>query len=370
MGLIHTYPTPAGPHHLDHEPGGGDEVHDIDIADTGVNLSGHQNRHIQDGLDAVISALDPRAYPMLAGTLVARPAAGVAGRFYFTTDEHIVYRDTGAAWVKVGTADHADLDGITVDDHHAQLHADEHLDGAAQEIDVGDLAGTGGVAGEIIESDGAALSYVDPDGRYDPKAHVLATTGPHTDTLPLTDLAVGTQGGVIIRGAADWGELAAGTVGQTLKTGGAGANPSWTWDKELDNAPDATDTGNGITTIDTVGENVIPGDVLYMAATGKYLKANAGAVGTMPGLVMAMETKNADDLCKLLHMGYFREDSRWDWTLGAGEANLLYVHTVAGDIVQFANKPAVAGQQCQIVGYVVTDNVIFFNPSYEMVQIS
>lgn len=39
------------------------------------------------------------------GTLGARPAAGTAGRFYFTTDTLTLFLDTGAAWQTVGGRD-------------------------------------------------------------------------------------------------------------------------------------------------------------------------------------------------------------------------------------------------------------------------
>jgi len=52
-----------------------------------------------------------------------------------------------------------------------------------------------------------------------PVAHVLATSGPHSGTLPLADLAVGTQGGIIRRGASDWEEYALGTETYVLKAG-------------------------------------------------------------------------------------------------------------------------------------------------------
>lgn len=60
-----------------------------------------------------------------------------------------------------------------------------------------------------------------------PGAHVLATTGPHTNTLPLTDLEVGVQGEVIVRGAADWEALGVGVANEALLSGGAGVTPSW-----------------------------------------------------------------------------------------------------------------------------------------------
>ena len=35
------------------------------------------------------------------GTFAQRPAAGVRGRYYFTTDNGVLYRDTGAAWIPI-----------------------------------------------------------------------------------------------------------------------------------------------------------------------------------------------------------------------------------------------------------------------------
>ncbi|GAG20150.1 unnamed protein product, partial [marine sediment metagenome] len=52
-------------------------------------------------------------------------------------------------------------------------HAASHKDSGADELDVSELAGAIGGAGEIPETDGAAVTWVDPDSRYDPKAHVL-----------------------------------------------------------------------------------------------------------------------------------------------------------------------------------------------------
>jgi hypothetical protein len=53
---------------------------------------------------------------------------------------------------------------------------------------------------------------------HHPQAHALDSSD-HTGTLPLTDLAVGTQGGIIRRGAADWEEHAKGTQYKYLRAG-------------------------------------------------------------------------------------------------------------------------------------------------------
>jgi hypothetical protein len=46
-----------------------------------------------------------------------------------------------------------------------------------------------------------------------------------SDVLDLVGSAA--QGDILYRGASGWTRLPAGTAGQLLQTGGAGANPSW-----------------------------------------------------------------------------------------------------------------------------------------------
>lgn len=108
---------------------------------TNATFNAHASRHVDGGADEITTALDPRAYPLLAATLANRPAFGVAGRFFWTTDEHIVYRDTGTAWAKVAVADYADLDG-TPATFAPSMHASSHQDGGADEISIQGLAGT------------------------------------------------------------------------------------------------------------------------------------------------------------------------------------------------------------------------------------
>ena len=60
------------------------------------------------------------------------------------------------------------------------------------------------------------VSQIADNSNLHAEAHALATSGPHTGTLPLTDLVVGTAGGIIRRGAADWEELAKADDGDVL----------------------------------------------------------------------------------------------------------------------------------------------------------
>jgi len=140
-------------------------------------------------------------------------------------------------------------------------------------------------------------------------------------------------------------------------------------DIELNPAPPTDNTGNGVITIDTVGEDFDPGEIGYMGVDGKYYLSDADSAAQMPAKVMAMESIVADAEGYLLHIGYFRHDA-WTWAWVAGEGNLLFADTTPGAMVQFAAKPNVAGDQVQVVGYVVTEDVVFFNPSLELVTVS
>ena len=57
-------------------------------------------------------------------------------------------------------------------------------------------------------------------GSFVPSAHAIdITSGFHTGSLPLGDLAAGTRGSVIRRGSVDWEELVKGTLNYVLKAG-------------------------------------------------------------------------------------------------------------------------------------------------------
>jgi hypothetical protein len=48
--------------------------------------------------------LDPKTVIFSQGTLASRPAAAITGRFYYATDNGLLYYDTGSAWVAINPA--------------------------------------------------------------------------------------------------------------------------------------------------------------------------------------------------------------------------------------------------------------------------
>lgn len=71
------------------------------------------DQYLRAQRNADAAKLDDLVAIDLQGTLAGRPAAGIRGRYYFATDDNggRLYRDTGAAWVRVG-GDADTLDGL------------------------------------------------------------------------------------------------------------------------------------------------------------------------------------------------------------------------------------------------------------------
>lgn len=186
----------------------------------------HAGTHIQGGADPIIAALDARAIAL-------------------TTQGDIVYHPAAANTL-------------------ARLGA--------------------GVAGQSLITGGPAANPA--WGAPAPAAHVLATTGPHTNTLPLTDLAVGVQGNIIHRGVVDWEALAVGGAGQALLSAGAGANVLWGAPApaahaaaHLDGAADEIDAADLAGAGGAAGE-IIESDgaaLSYVEPDGRYTPAVHGA---------------------------------------------------------------------------------------------
>ena len=114
----------------------------------------------------------------------------------------------------------------------------------------------------------------------------------------------------------------------------------------------------------TAGENLTQGDICYMKSDGKYWKANAGAVTTMPGVVLATAAITASATGTFLVQGYWKDASYASWTVGG----LLFMSATSGLTTQTA--PATSGQQVQVVGYATAADTIFFNPNYMLIQVA
>ncbi len=328
MGLLSTYPTIAGQHAPTHQPGGEDVI-------IGIAPGAHAVTHILAGADPIIAGLDARALNLAAqGEIVYRAAAA----------------NTLVA-LAVGVAGQSLLSGgpaanITWGAPAPAAHEATHVAGGADDIDAAlDARALGLTAqGEIV-------------------FHAAAAT-------TLATLAVGAAGQALLSGGAgadiSWGAPAPAAHASTHQSAGSDEVRNIELNPGL-----ADETGSGLLALVTVGENVVTGDTLFLQNDGKYWKSDADQIGTMPAKVIVIDaTIAADATGTVMHEGYYRNDDRYNWTPGAGAANLLFAHTTPGELVQLANQPAGAGDQVQVCGWIVDANNIYWRPSLELVEIS
>ena len=120
--------------------------------------------------------------------------------------------------------------------------------------------------------------------------------------------------------------------------------------------PTSDDTGIGIKRSATVDSNSTGvGCPLYMASDGHYDQCDADAIATMPCSAIALETGTGTK--EVMLWGVIRNDG---WAFTAGQ--IIYVSTTVGTLT--ATAPTGEDDVIQAVGVALTDDTIFFNPSY------
>lgn len=132
----------------------------------------------------------------------------------------------------------------------------------------------------------------------------------------------------------------------------------------LMNPPTANNTASGLVvtaTVDTNAEGI--GAPLFMAADGHLETADADANTTSPCVALALETGTGSK--RVLVHGILKT-SNWSWTIGAGTANLVYISTTTGTLVQHADMlTGITGEDdvIQPVGWVLAADCVYFSPS-------
>ena len=109
-------------------------------------------------------------------------------------------------------------------------------------------------------------------------------------------------------------------------------------------------------TVDTNAEGI--GAPLFIAADGNLDTADADTSATAPCVALALEAGTGSK--KVLLHGVMRVDA-WNWTTGPGKASLIYLSTTVGTLTQ--TQPSGTDEVVQAVGYALSDDVMFFNPS-------
>ena len=124
----------------------------------------------------------------------------------------------------------------------------------------------------------------------------------------------------------------------------------------------ADSSWSGYAVYDTVGTEVFAGDFVFSPADGDYELADATDSTTVLCVGLVMAHADADKPTWILTKGYARLDS-WDWTKFGTISDGLFLSETAGDATQKA--PSTSGCYVQVLGRVITPDIIEFKPSTE-----
>jgi len=188
-------------------------------------------------------------------------------------------------------------------------------------------------------------------------------------TLPVANGGTGatthTANGVLIgEGTSAMTTVAPSTSGNVLTSDGT----DWTSASAdaLDGTPGTDHTANGpqTNTFDSGYSSTIM-DLVYMGSGGKWLEADADATGTSINMLgIALEAKTDTQAMNVALPGSFVRDDTWNWTIGVP----LYVSTTLGAIT--ATTPSGSGDVVRTVGFAVTADIIYFNPSPDYLTVA
>ena len=123
-------------------------------------------------------------------------------------------------------------------------------------------------------------------------------------------------------------------------------------------------TYEGTTITEPVGDDVTFGDGLFFDWDSKEYKiSDADAAKTMPIVSIALENTASGTSSKMLAYGWIRDDS-----YNSFDSSLVYASCTPGEFTTTAVSGT--GDQAQVVGYATASGIMFFNPSYILVEIA
>ena len=182
------------------------------------------------------------------------------------------------------------------------------------------------------------------------------------------------DGNIVTVGALDSGSITSGFTSIDVGSGAitttgtvSGGIVDVAQEAHLDSSP-ADETVSGITATFTAGEALERGEVVYFKASdSKMHKAVASAAGTMPAVAMAAADISADATGKFLLYGFIADNGTFpSYTVGA-KVYAPEAETSSQNVPE-ETAPDSDGDFVQVVGYAVTANSLFFNPSNDVIE--
>ena len=181
------------------EPLDGDNIRvprlEVDDATTFIDKDASNNMTFEDAVTGSKTLAELTRSLLSQGLASARPAAGIDGRLYYSTDTKVLERDNGTTWDEVARGEtvtrlaqlsekaHSSLTGVTADQHHAQAHtlashstkahseltgigASDHHIKTTSFVDITDRAGASKLnwgAGKLLKGAGAGADPTEID---------------------------------------------------------------------------------------------------------------------------------------------------------------------------------------------------------------
>lgn len=132
----------------------------------------------------------------------------------------------------------------------------------------------------------------------------------------------------------------------------------------IDGTPNTDLTASGrVTNAFNSGYTSSTTDLVIMATTtGTFLPTDANNIASSTTfMAIALEAKTAGQTLNVALPGTFVRNDAWNWTAG----QTLYVSETSATIT--ATQPVTADAVIRVVGFAVTPDVIFFNPSSDYI---
>ena len=140
-----------------------------------------------------------------------------------------------------------------------------------------------------------------------------------------------------------------------------------TQEAHLDSSP-TDETVSGITATFTAGEDLVRGEVVYFkAADSKMWKAVASASATSRCVAMAAADISADATGKFLLYGFLGDNGSFPAYTVGGTLYTPEAETSSENVPE-QTAPDSDGDFVQVLGFAVTANSVFFNPSNDIIE--
>ena len=193
----------------------------------------------------------------------------------------------------------------------------------------------------------------------------------------LSDIGAGAaagSGSIVTTGALNSGSITSGFTSIDVGSGAisttgtlSGGIVDVAQEAHLDSSP-ADETVSGITATFTAGEDLVRGEVVFFKASdSKMGKAVASAAGTMPAVAMAAADISADATGKFLLFGFLQDNGTFPAYTVGGTIYAPEAETSSQNVPE-QTAPDSDGDFVQVLGYAVTANAVFFNPSNDVIE--